>query len=108
MALAAYVAEDGLVGHQSEERPLVLWRLYAPVWGNARARKPRVGGLGSSGTGRGKGVFRGEIRKGDNIWNINKENIQYKSKGTYDLKTYLNILLYLCYILKYIMLLYIF
>ena len=31
MALAAYVAEDGLVGHQSEERPLVLWRICAPV-----------------------------------------------------------------------------
>ena len=26
MAPAAYVAEDGLVGHQWEERPLVLWR----------------------------------------------------------------------------------
>ena len=26
MALAAYVAEDGLVGHQWEERPLVLRR----------------------------------------------------------------------------------
>ena len=31
MALAAYVVEDGLVGHQWEERPLVLWRFYAPV-----------------------------------------------------------------------------
>jgi hypothetical protein len=31
MALAAYVAEDGLVGHQCEERSLVLWRFYAPV-----------------------------------------------------------------------------
>jgi hypothetical protein len=31
MALAAYVAEDGLVGHQWEERALVLWRFYAPV-----------------------------------------------------------------------------
>jgi hypothetical protein len=31
MAPAAYVAEDGLVGHQWEERPLVLWELYAPV-----------------------------------------------------------------------------
>jgi hypothetical protein len=28
---AAYVAEDGLVGHECEERPLVLWSLYAPV-----------------------------------------------------------------------------
>jgi hypothetical protein len=31
MALAAYVAEDGLVGLQWEERPLVLGRFYAPV-----------------------------------------------------------------------------
>ena len=31
MAPAAYVAEDGLVSHQWKERPLVLWRLYAPV-----------------------------------------------------------------------------
>jgi hypothetical protein len=31
MVLAAYVAEDGLVGHQWEKRPLVLRRLYSPV-----------------------------------------------------------------------------
>jgi len=31
MAPAAYVAEDGLFRHQWEERPLVLWRLDAPV-----------------------------------------------------------------------------
>jgi hypothetical protein len=31
MAPAAYVAEDGLVGHQWEERTLVLRRLDAPV-----------------------------------------------------------------------------
>jgi hypothetical protein len=31
MAIAAYVAEDGLVGHQLEEKPLVLWRLNALV-----------------------------------------------------------------------------
>jgi hypothetical protein len=30
-SLAAYVAEGGLVGHQWEERPLVLRRFYAPV-----------------------------------------------------------------------------
>jgi hypothetical protein len=29
--LAAYVTEDGLVGHQWEERPLVLQRFYIPV-----------------------------------------------------------------------------
>jgi hypothetical protein len=31
MPLAAYVAEDGLVGHQWRERPWVLWRIYAPL-----------------------------------------------------------------------------
>jgi hypothetical protein len=32
VALAIFVAEDdGLVGHQWEERPLVLGRLYSPV-----------------------------------------------------------------------------
>jgi hypothetical protein len=39
MSLTAYVAEDGLVGHHWEERPLVFHRLYDPVQGNARARK---------------------------------------------------------------------
>ena len=38
VSLVAYVAEDGLVGHQWEERPLVLQRSYAPVQGDARAR----------------------------------------------------------------------
>jgi hypothetical protein len=36
MYLVAYVAENGLVGHQWEERSLVLQRSYAPVQGNAR------------------------------------------------------------------------
>jgi hypothetical protein len=31
VAVAIYVAEDGLVGHQWEEGPLVLWRFYAPI-----------------------------------------------------------------------------
>jgi hypothetical protein len=31
MALAAYVAEDSLVGHQWDERPLVLLKFYATV-----------------------------------------------------------------------------
>jgi hypothetical protein len=34
-----------------------------------------VGRLGSKGRGEGIGVFRGETRKGGNIWNINKGNI---------------------------------
>ena len=41
MSLAAYVSEDGLVGHQWQEStdPLVLQTLYALVQGNARAKK---------------------------------------------------------------------
>jgi hypothetical protein len=39
MFLAAYLVEDDLVGHQWEERPWVLQTLYAPVQGNARAKK---------------------------------------------------------------------
>jgi hypothetical protein len=31
MVLAAYVAEDDLVGHQWEQRPLFLWVFDAPV-----------------------------------------------------------------------------
>ena len=36
MAPAAYVAEDGLVGHQWEEKPSVLSRLDAAVQGDRR------------------------------------------------------------------------
>ena len=47
MSLVAYVAEDGLVGHQWEEKPLVLLRSYVPVQGNARARKLEWVGWGA-------------------------------------------------------------
>jgi hypothetical protein len=53
VSLVAYVAEDGLVGHQWEERPLVLLRSYAPVQGNARVRK---WGWVGWGTGQGEGI----------------------------------------------------
>jgi hypothetical protein len=44
VSLAACVLEDGLVGHQRKERPLVMQTLYASVQGNARAKKwERVG-----------------------------------------------------------------
>ena len=56
MSLVAYVAEDGLVGHQWEERPLALLRSYAPVQGNARARKQGCVGWGA-GQGEGIGDF---------------------------------------------------
>jgi hypothetical protein len=48
------IAEDGLVHHQWEERPLVLQSLYAPVQENARARKQEWVGWGA-----GRGVYRG-------------------------------------------------
>jgi hypothetical protein len=49
MSLAAYVSEDGLVGHQWKDRPIGLEILSASVQGNARAKKwqwvgRRVGG----------------------------------------------------------------
>jgi hypothetical protein len=46
LLLVAYVAQDGLLGHQWKERPLAFQRLYAPVQGNARARKQEWVGWG--------------------------------------------------------------
>ena len=60
MSLVAYVGEDGLGGHQWEERPLVLQRSYAHIQGNARVRKQEWVGWGA-GWGEGIGYF------GDNI-----------------------------------------
>ena len=68
MSLAAYVAEDGLVCHHWEERPLVLQTLYAPVQGNARAKKWEW-------VGRGAGREEGIGNFWDSIRNVNKENI---------------------------------
>jgi hypothetical protein len=52
VSLAAYVAENGLVGHHWEERPLGLKTLYAPVQGNARAKNLElVGGGARTGVG---------------------------------------------------------
>jgi hypothetical protein len=39
VSLAAYVAEDGLVDITGKRGPLVLPTLYAPVQGNAKAKK---------------------------------------------------------------------
>jgi hypothetical protein len=60
MSLAAYVAEDGLVGHHWEESPLVLQRVYAPVQGYANARKWEWVGWGA-GWGKGTGDFQDSI-----------------------------------------------
>jgi hypothetical protein len=61
MSLAAYVAEDGLVGHHWEERPLVFRRLYAPVQRMYRARKQEWVGWGAGRVGEGIGDFQDSI-----------------------------------------------
>jgi hypothetical protein len=51
--LAAYVSEDGLVGHHWKERPLGLANLNASVQENARAKKREWVGRGVGGGGYG-------------------------------------------------------
>jgi hypothetical protein len=53
MALAIYIAEDGLVGHQWEERPLVLLTVLCPSIGECQGQEAGVGGLVSRGRGEG-------------------------------------------------------
>jgi hypothetical protein len=68
VSLAAYVAEDGLVGHHWEERPLGIQTLYAPVQGHAGGKKwERMG--------REAGQLEGIGNFQDSIWNVYKENI---------------------------------
>jgi hypothetical protein len=58
MSLVAYVAEDGLVTHQWDERPLVLWISYAPVHGEYQGQEAGVVGLGSRAGGEDGGALR--------------------------------------------------
>ena len=68
MSLAAYVAEDGLVGHRWEERPLGLVKVLCPSIGECQGQEAGVGGLRSRGRREGIGdFFLEETRKGDNI-----------------------------------------
>jgi hypothetical protein len=66
VALGIYVAEDGLVGHQWEERLLVLWRLR-PQYKGMLGPGMRVGGLGNRGEVggvEGRGFSEGKLGKG--------------------------------------------
>jgi hypothetical protein len=54
MSLAAYVSEDGLVGHHWEERPLGLANFICPSTGNTRAKKWEYVDRGA-----GRGGYRG-------------------------------------------------
>jgi hypothetical protein len=47
MSLAAYVAEDGLVGHHWEERPLGLANFICPSTGECQCQEVEVGMKGS-------------------------------------------------------------
>ena len=44
VSLAAYVAEDGLVGHHWEERPLGLANFICPSTGERQGQEVGVGG----------------------------------------------------------------
>ena len=57
MAPAAYVAEDGLVRHQWEERPFCPMKALCSSIGECQDREAGVGGLVSRGKGDGIGRF---------------------------------------------------
>jgi hypothetical protein len=55
VSLVAYVAEDGLVSHQWEERP---WKIIGPSTGECQGQEVGVGGMGGLGS-RAGGGYRG-------------------------------------------------
>jgi hypothetical protein len=61
MAPAAYVAEDGLVGQQWEERPLV--KALCPSVGECEGQEVGVGGLVRM--GRREGIGGGGFKRGN-------------------------------------------
>jgi hypothetical protein len=71
--LVIYVAEDGLVGH--ERRGPWSYEVSMPQYRGMLGPGMGVGGLGSRGSGEDIGDFGGETMNGDNISNVNKENI---------------------------------
>jgi hypothetical protein len=64
VSLAAYVAENGLISHHWEERPLGLAIFICPSTGESKGQEMGVGWLGERG-GEGVGDFR------DSILNVN-------------------------------------
>ena len=61
MSLAAYVAEDGLVGHHWEERPLGLANFICPSTGEHQGQEVGVGEWGAGQWGKGIGNFQDSI-----------------------------------------------
>jgi hypothetical protein len=68
MSLAAYVSEDGLVGHQWKERLLGLANFICLSTGEHQDQEVGVGGGGKGVGGDGMGDFCDSIR------NVNEEN----------------------------------
>jgi hypothetical protein len=66
VSLAAYVSEDGLVGHQWKDRPIGLANFICLSTGEPQGQEVGVGGYGSGGGGMGDFW--------DSIGNINEEN----------------------------------
>jgi hypothetical protein len=60
VSLAAYIAEDGLVGHHWEERPLGLANFICPSTGETPGPRSGSGWVGElGGWRRGGGEYRG-------------------------------------------------
>jgi hypothetical protein len=68
VSLAAYVAEDGLVGHQWKEKPIGCANFICLSIGGRQGQKVGVGGWGCGGEGMGDFW--------DSIGNVNEENTQ--------------------------------
>ena len=51
-------------------------KVLCPSTGEWQGQEDGMGGLGNRELGREEGIIREEIREGDNIWNVNKENIE--------------------------------
>ena len=58
MSLAADVAENGLVGYQLKERPLVLRKILCPIIGEFQGQEAEVGRLRSRRREEGRWDFR--------------------------------------------------
>jgi hypothetical protein len=69
VALAIFVAEDGIASYQWEERPFVPAKALCPNIGECQDQEWEWVGLGAGERGGGgdRRFFRGETRKGDNI-----------------------------------------
>ena len=57
MSLAAYVAEDGLVDHHLEDRPLGLANFICPSTGESKGQEVGVNGQGSRAGGGYRGLL---------------------------------------------------